>query len=582
MAFVSIDGVEYPLVESLYAREFLQVVRQQADNGQEPSEFSLNPQDLWRRSQDDWNLGPGQTVLDETTSVRARVRTSEGLNHFGERRQIGLAYDSDVVTSVASDSDIFLLADNKVWYRTGTNQLGFSEWNGSSWTHTTTTALSHAIVDAATDGTNVYVAMSDGASNFGIYRFVKGSTTATLMTNLDGEAIYYVSGRLLVTKGTDIWNILDISTTTAPGPITADAVSIDFTWTTFGQGRGFIFACGNAGDYSMIYRLTVRQDGTRLTSPVAAARMPDGEFVKTITTYLGVVVIGTNKGIRIGIENAGSISYGPIIDEVTGGVSSLEPQAEYVYYTANGSVARLNLTEFVENLDLVPTRSDYAKSVSSTDVKGIVTYEDKTVFIQNGTIYEVDKTSYTSTGTFNTGKITYRMADPKYLVFLDIQSEVVGNDSIEYSVTDETGRVMASGVIDTNNTSQSISVNEKFEWCSIDFTFNSDDGTTSPSLIRWTTRSHPSPKRTEQIRLGLQLNQQAAEPGGHVNFINTVHAYQSLASLVKSGEIVEYEEFGECYDVTLENIQYGGELRLSSDYGQLEGIAVVTMRIYSS
>jgi hypothetical protein len=51
-----------------------------------------------------------------------------------------------------------------------------------------------------------------------------------------------------------------------------------------------------------------------LTNAVTAADFPDDEYVTALGVYLGTyIMIGTNKGIRVGIIDAnGDISYGPL------------------------------------------------------------------------------------------------------------------------------------------------------------------------------------------------------------------------------------------------------------------------------
>ncbi len=55
-----------------------------------------------------------------------------------------------------------------------------------------------------------------------------------------------------------------------------------------------------------------------LTSGIIAAQLPSGEYPLKIESYLGYLVIGTNKGVRVasiseGAGSAGDLSYGPLI-----------------------------------------------------------------------------------------------------------------------------------------------------------------------------------------------------------------------------------------------------------------------------
>ncbi len=82
---VAINGHAYILntdkdaVEA-YAKGFkeqsLPLLRDQSDQGKLPGDQSLSPRNFWRRSQDDWRSGAGQSILDRDVSDIARFSAS--------------------------------------------------------------------------------------------------------------------------------------------------------------------------------------------------------------------------------------------------------------------------------------------------------------------------------------------------------------------------------------------------------------------------------------------------------------------------------------------------------------------------
>src|SRR5688572_14089476 len=58
-------------------------------SAEQVSESSLNPEGLWRRSQESWHKGAGQTYLDKQDSDAARFRDSLGINVW-EKGEISL------------------------------------------------------------------------------------------------------------------------------------------------------------------------------------------------------------------------------------------------------------------------------------------------------------------------------------------------------------------------------------------------------------------------------------------------------------------------------------------------------------
>lgn len=93
---IAIDGHAY-LCEPAYQRQTVPVMRQQADTSTEAGEQSLNPQGLWRRSQESWHHGAGQPFLDgrqgDTPTDPHRFRVSKGLDIW-TRGQVSLLHST--------------------------------------------------------------------------------------------------------------------------------------------------------------------------------------------------------------------------------------------------------------------------------------------------------------------------------------------------------------------------------------------------------------------------------------------------------------------------------------------------------
>lgn len=79
---VAINGRPY-MTEGM-ERQSLQVLRQQSDVSALPSEASLNPRGLWRRSQESYHHGAGQLFRDGEDADPARFRASKGVDPWTE------------------------------------------------------------------------------------------------------------------------------------------------------------------------------------------------------------------------------------------------------------------------------------------------------------------------------------------------------------------------------------------------------------------------------------------------------------------------------------------------------------------
>src|SRR5439155_2376386 len=82
-----------------WTHESIPMLRALYDPNPTPSEASLNAQGLWRRAQDSWHEGAGQTFRDRDASGSAyRFRSSKGVDVW-TRYQIGLLKDTSRIAS---------------------------------------------------------------------------------------------------------------------------------------------------------------------------------------------------------------------------------------------------------------------------------------------------------------------------------------------------------------------------------------------------------------------------------------------------------------------------------------------------
>jgi len=473
-----------------------------------------------------------------------------------------------------------VVADGLVWLM-GDGQTELEQWDGASIVSTVT--LTHPIVDIATDGSNVYVASRNTAKSAGsVYLISQGSTTPVLLNTIIPDLVGYVMGRLMVTAGADIYNITDVGDTAPPSALTAVAINSAFVWDAIGYADNFILVSGHGGDLSLVYRITIREDGTALSSPVLCAQLPDGEYVTAIKPYLGVVVLGTTRGIRVGVIESGALQFGPLIEETEGFVSGLEPQDRYIYYGVLGAVHRLDLSRFLPGFPLVPAYASYLELGSSDQVTGLVFYDDRVHAIHGDVLEAVDESTFSSEeGQLYSGRINYQMADKKHFYYVDVVSrEDHPSDNIQVYYTTDGNSWTLAGTLDNAGAEKQFLIDVEAEWVELRFDFTKGDPTSSPVLERFVIRALPLPKRTQQIQLPLDMREKFADGYGGHDLRAVYEEVEALEAMVKAGNTVAYEEFGRTFTASLENIQWGPDLDVVDDASSWEGICVVTLRIY--
>ncbi len=104
--------------------------------------------------------------------------------------------------------------------------------------------------------------------------------------------------------------------------------------------------------------MRVNTNGTMptLSQAVTAAEMPVGEVIHKIYYYLGYMMIGTSKGIRVATVNDqdGSLAYGPLIVETDQPVYDFAARDHYIWCAASvdgePGVIRVDLSAQIEPL----------------------------------------------------------------------------------------------------------------------------------------------------------------------------------------------------------------------------------------
>jgi hypothetical protein len=110
-----------------------------------------------------------------------------------------------------------------------------------------------------------------------------------------------------------------------------------------------------------------------LTSAITAAELPIGEIVQKIKYYLGYMLIGTNKGVRVadvaGAQD-GSITYGPLLFESTQPVFDFAFRDKFAWCASGNSDGTSGLIRIDLGNQIGPLVFAYANDLSSNESAG--------------------------------------------------------------------------------------------------------------------------------------------------------------------------------------------------------------------
>ncbi len=277
---------------------------------------------------------------------------------------------------------------------------------------------------------------------------------------ISNAAMEYVKDRIVLCADNKVYEF-STSASAMPTAVYTHPTSTH-VYTSVAASGPAIYIAGYNGIQSTIQKFTLSTAGVMptLTSAVVAAELPVGEIVHKISYYLGYIMIGTNRGVRVATvsDQDGSINYGPLIVETTQPCFDFATRDHYVWCATSVAgepgVIRIDLSN-----ELEPLRFAYANDIYQDGVTGYKTtacafignddptVADRLVFCTanngtaDGTIYIEDSATLRTSGYLTTGNIRYGTLEPKNFkrllgrgdfTFGSMTLETVDKNNIEY------------------------------------------------------------------------------------------------------------------------------------------------------
>jgi len=430
-----------------YIRQTAPFRKEQFDNQTEPGEQSLTG--WWLRSQSSFHEGTGITFYDPALlpgDSTYRFADSKGVNVW----EIGQA------TLLRSSTQ-----GHNVTGPIETNGRSYQQLRSIKWNNTNGVLLhdEYDVDKIDTAGTVTHFIDYNTGTDDKVYAICDDGTTAFWVTNDTGP-----SGKLEVNKKA----LTDTSTTSPTVMFTATGIKVknatmeyvkeriimcannsvyefssnasslptavythgdsDHIFTSITASGTAIYVAGYSGVQSNIYKFTLSTNGTMptLTQAITAAELPTGEVVHKIYYYLGRMMIGTSKGIRVAnVDADGSLTYGPLVVETSQPCYDFAARDRYIW-CATGvdgtpGVIRMDLTNEISTL-VFP----YANDVYYAGVSGFKTTScaflgetDRLAYCTansgsaDGYVYSEAASTLMTTGYLTTGYIRYNTLEPK-------------------------------------------------------------------------------------------------------------------------------------------------------------------------
>lgn len=568
------------LASNAFEDQTIEPIRQQQDTSDEPGGPSLNPLGLWRRVQDDWSHGAGQTYYDRPTSDRARFRISKGVDVLSTPHQITLLPDTTQKrASVATN--LQLVVAGSYLYLADASQV-YSTTDLTTWSsrdvHDGEGAQSVKAI--ATDGNTVFAALGSN----GIHSGAAGSDFAHY-SDLSATLVAYVKGRLMAANGNAIYNVT--ASGAAPSALFTHP-NTGFTWVGFAEGPGAIYAAGYGGDKSLIYRTSIKADGTALDIPVHAGSLFDGEIIRTIEGLGEFLLVGTDKGWRLLVlDDSGNVTSRSDLIPTSSAVLCFETQDHFVWYgltnydTVSTGLGKADPGVFTKGIN--PAFASDLMVTGQGAVLSVVTFSSMRVFAVSGLGVYQESTDKVAQGTLEPGLTTYGISQQKVAMFLDVRHDQLAGSYAAWLSTDRgtferVGMNTTAGTITSGAFPAGQRRGNVFE-TRLELNRSSVDTTTGPTVTQLTLMSNPVIDSGEYITAPLLIalsytvdeGDVPRDPAADMTFIRNLRADRN---------VVNWQHGSQLYPVTVEEFRFLGYRLVVDDDGAIvpEGTCLVKMK----
>lgn len=564
---IGINGTPYLMdnASGEFRRESFEVVQQR--NTTDNRDVLLLPQDVWRWQEQSWHLGAGQSNLDRDDALQYRYNDSFGIDPWN-RWQINLLpaterlYNTSGLTGttwLTTYGEYLAVINGQTIYWYDELSAGSTALAGSTTVH-----AGHPIIDIANAGQVVTTLHNDGK----VYTTdgLGASPVARTGTYSNATFIAWEKDYLLIGDANVLKDITGTANTIYTHPIA------EFRWNSAASGNSCIYVLGGVQDRYMIHRVGITTGGSNLSPAIVAATLPDGEVGYCIESYLGYILIGTNKGIRIATPNDanGDLTLGPIIP-TDAPVHCFEGQDRFVWYglsSMNGyyngtdnyfpqspvaGLGRLDLSVSTTTA-LTPAYANdiCAITVPSAVVRSCVTFGGKRVFSidNNGVWFETS--NLMNSGWLAEGTLSFSVEDLKTGLYVQAKwLPLTGSIQLDISYDSDTYARLVNFSIQDSIRSGNVSLSGvQFSRAQARHRLNRDSSvyTAGPTMTRWELRAIPVKGRTSRWTLPI-MNYEDLEIDGVKYTRDPLEVCNALISLVENSTIFSLQESGQAYQV---------------------------------
>jgi hypothetical protein len=634
---VAVGGLPFflaPTDVNPYQRETAPYRKDQFDNGTEPGEQSLTG--WWIRSQSSFHVGDGINFYDPSAgeATKYRFNDSQGVDVWtkGEVKLLKDVDSNHITTGavVGTDHQHPTQHVRSIQYN-GTNAvLLLDEFDvdkivpGEAPVHfidyiSGTDRKVFAICD---DGVNAYwITNKTSGGNQRLTMFKKpltgDSTTGSSNPNATGDvtqmfqsgdteilyaAMEFIKDRIILCVNNKVFE-LATNATSLPSAVYTNP-NTNYHYTSVAASGPAIYTAGHSGIYSTIQKYTLTTGGAMptLTQAVVAAEFPAGEIVEKLYYYLGYMMIGTSKGVRVATINDqdGSLAYGPLVVETSQPVYDFAARDRFVWCASgigalDAGLIRIDLGQSIEgeplrfawanDLQVTQSTAHYTTGVAfigATNRLAFCTAHNST----DGAIYTESDTVLRPTGYVTTGAIRYGTLEPKNFKFIRARGDFTHGGMDIYALDSSNNQYTIITYNAAVGTPEAATTNPEGpqEYLSYKFTLSRSATSTSqgPVFKGYQVKSLPATARQRVIQFpvwcyDVETDRYNVKTGYEGRAWERI---QLLEDVEKLGDIVNVQDFttGERVQALIEKVNFVRKTPPSGQFDGFGGLLLITVR----
>ena len=594
-----------------YIRQTAPFRKEQFDNGTEPGEQSLTG--WWLRSQSSFHNGSGINFYDPSAgeTVLYRFNESKGVDIWtkGQVTLLRSCTQSHQTTGDIATNGVTQQHLRAIKWSTYEGVLLHDEYDvdkidsDGNVTHfidynSGTDSPVYAICD---DGVNAYW-ITNTATKKTVYKKALTANSSTASTTMFDEigtvsnaVMEYVKNRIVMAADNKVYEFAGTATA-MPTPVYTHP-STSHVYTSVTASGPAIYLAGYNGLTSTIEKFTLNTSGVMptLTSAITAAELPVGEVCHAIKYYLGYVIIGTSKGIRVAevSPDDGSLAYGPLIVETSQPVYAFTTRDRFVWATTNvdgePGLTRIDLGNSIEPLRFAYANDVYYSGVSGkkTTAVAFIGETDRLAFTTNaGYTYLESATVLNTTGYIKTGNIRYNTLEPKNFRRITGRG-VFEKGSMTVTTILEDGTEYEHITYDSNIPSQEVSTTQPEnaqEFVAFKFTLSRDgtDTTLGPTFKGYQVKSTIATPRQRVLKFpvfcyDVETDRFNVATGYEDRALARLRALEDAEA---NGDVLNWQDLtdNESRQVTIEQLSFTRLTPPDKRFSGFGGIIEITLR----